>query len=232
MAHSLARSRMDVAAVRSSAVEFGWPGGPPILRLPELSIARGERVFVRGPSGSGKSTLLSLLSGVLVPTSGRIEILGQDLGALGAAGRDRFRGDHIGYVFQMFNLLPWLSVIENVTLPARFSRRRRERAGPDARAEARRLLAGLGLGDASLERRRVSQLSIGQQQRVAAARALFGRPEILIADEPTSALDEESRAAFLDLLRSEGEAQSATLIFASHETSLANRFDRVIGLPA
>lgn len=231
MARNSSPSLAEAAAVRLSAVEFGWPGGPPILRLPELSIARGERVFVRGRSGSGKSTLLSLLSGVLVPTAGRIEVLGQDLGALGAAGRDRFRGDHIGYVFQMFNLLPWLSVIENVMLPARFSRRRRERAGPDARAEARRLLAGLGLDDAGFEHRRVSQLSIGQQQRVAAARALFGRPEILIADEPTSALDEEARTAFLDLLRSEGAAQAGTLVFASHETALANRFDRVIGLP-
>lgn len=223
---------MDDAAVRLSAIEFAWPGASPILHLPELSIASGERVFVRGPSGSGKSTLLSLLAGVLVPTAGRIEVLGQDLGALGAAQRDRFRGDHIGYVFQMFNLLPWLSVLENVMLPARFSRRRRERAGADPVAEARRLLADLGLGDAGVAHRRVSQLSIGQQQRVAAARALFGRPEILIADEPTSALDEDSRAAFLDLLQSESGAQASTLVFASHETSLAGHFDRVIGLPA
>lgn len=223
---------MDDVAIRLSEIEFAWPGASPILRLPALSIASGERVFVRGPSGSGKSTLLSLLAGVLVPTSGRIEILGQDLGALGAAGRDRFRGDHIGYVFQMFNLLPWLSVLENVMLPARFSRRRRERAGADPASEARRLLAGLGLGDRGIEHRRTSQLSIGQQQRVAAARALFGRPEILIADEPTSALDEDARAAFLDLLQSECSAQSSTLVFASHETSLASHFDRVIGMPA
>lgn len=223
---------MDDVAVRLSAVEFAWPGAAPILRLPELSIARGERVFVKGPSGSGKSTLLSLLAGVLVPTSGRIEVLGQDLGSLGAAQRDRFRGDHIGYVFQMFNLLPWLSVLENVMLPARFSPRRRGRAGKDPSAEVRRLLAELGLDGADFGHRRVSQLSIGQQQRVAVARALFGRPEVMIADEPTSALDEDARKAFLDLLQSECAAQRSTLVFASHETSLAERFDRVIGLPA
>lgn len=220
------------AAVELEAVRYAWPGKPVLLDIAQLSIAPGERVFLRGPSGSGKSTLLGLLGGVLTPAAGRITVLGCDLARLSASARDRFRGDHIGFVFQMFNLIPYLSVLENVLLPARFSARRAARAarrGPLVQ-EAARLLASLGLADAALHARGVTELSIGQQQRVAAARALLGAPELLIADEPTSALDHDARAQFLELLMAECREQGSTLVFVSHDTTLGRLFDRDLSL--
>jgi len=219
-------------AIALDAVRYAWPGKPPLLDIEQLTIARGERLFLRGPSGSGKSTLLGLLGGVLTPAAGTVRVLGTDLAGLGASARDRFRGDHIGFVFQMFNLIPYLSVVDNVLLPARFSRRRAERAarhGAPA-AEAARLLAALGLGDTALHARGVTELSIGQQQRVAAARALLGAPELLIADEPTSALDHDSRRQFLELLMAECREQGSTLVFVSHDTTLGTLFDRDLSL--
>ena len=214
---------------------FRWSAGAaPCLDIPAFEVPAGERVFLYGPSGSGKSTLLGLLGGVLVPERGSLRLLGTELTALSAAARDRFRADHIGFVFQQFNLIPYLSVIDNVLLPARFSPRRMQRAsngGTALRAEAARLLDHLDL-DAGLRARPVTQLSVGQQQRVAAARALIGRPEIVIADEPTSALDAERQAAFLDLLARECAAAGSTLVFVSHDRRLAAGFDREIDLPA
>jgi putative ABC transport system ATP-binding protein len=220
------------AAVSIDHVRYAWPGKPTLLDIERLSIARGERVFLRGPSGSGKSTLLGLVGGVLTPAVGRIEVLGQDLAQLGASERDRFRGDHIGFVFQMFNLIPYLSVLENVLLSARFSTRRAARAARRGTpgAEAARLLTALGLGDMDVHARGVTELSIGQQQRVAAARALLGAPEILIADEPTSALDHDSRRQFLELLMAECREQGSTLVFVSHDTTLGSLFDRDLSL--
>jgi putative ABC transport system ATP-binding protein len=111
--------------IRLETLRFGWPGQPvPLLQIDRLALARGERLFLHGASGSGKSTLLGLIAGVLAPQSGAIEVLGQNLNELGAAARDRFRADHFGIVFQQFNLIPYLSVIENVTLPCRFSAER------------------------------------------------------------------------------------------------------------
>jgi len=217
-------------AVRLEAVRFAWKRGEPdLLDIGRLEIARGERLFVVGPSGSGKSTLLNLLGGVVVPRAGRVEVLGTDLCRLPGRRRDAFRAEHVGFVFQLFNLVPYLSLLDNVTLPCRFAPGRRRRA--EARAgsvggEAVRLLAGLELGDEGLRRRPVTELSIGQQQRVAAARALIGSPEIVVADEPTSALDEGTRERFLALLLAECAAQGTTLVFVSHDTRLGPRFDR------
>jgi putative ABC transport system ATP-binding protein len=217
-------------AIDLEQVRFGWGGAPALLEIDRLQIARGERVFLRGPSGSGKSTLLGLIGGVLVPAGGHVRLLGTDIAALGAAARDHFRGEHLGFVFQMFNLIPYLTVIENVLLPTQFSRARRERVGvARLRGEASRLLGALGLG-ADLLDRGVTQLSIGQQQRVAAARALLGKPDIVIADEPTSALDADARSGFLDLLMQECRAQEATLLFVSHDTALQVHFDRVLSM--
>ena len=190
-------------------------------------------MFIEGPSGSGKSTLLSLLGGVISPREGTVRILGSELSAMPARRRDRFRADHVGFIFQMFNLVPYLSMIDNVTLPCRFSHRRRQRVGLRAgglEAEARRLLARLELARPELIGRAVTELSIGQQQRVAAARALIGAPELLIADEPTSALDEGTRERFLDLLSAQCEEAGASLLFASHDTRLGARFDRRVSL--
>jgi len=216
-------------AVELEAVRFGWLPGRTVLEVPRLQVGRGERVFLHGPSGSGKSTLLGVVGGVLVTEAGSVRLLGAALDGLPAAARDRFRADHVGFVFQLFNLLPYLSVLDNVMLAARFSARRRERAG-DVQAEARRLLAALGLDRPGLRGRPVTQLSIGQQQRVAVARALLGRPELLIADEPTSALDADARESFLRLLMQECAAAEATLLFVSHDTSLGPLFDRRLSL--
>jgi putative ABC transport system ATP-binding protein len=206
-------------------IVFRWPGqAEACLDIAQFQVAADEQVFIHGESGSGKSTLLNLIAGVLTPQQGEIIALGQPLTALSAAARDRFRVDHIGLIFQQFNLIPYLSVLDNILLPCRFSRRRRERAGDPEQAAAT-LLRHLDL-DAGLWQRPATQLSVGQQQRVAAARALIGRPEIVIADEPTSALDAARQTAFLDLLRRECAAVNAALLFVSHDLRLADGFGR------
>lgn len=217
---------MTELAIDIEGLAFAWSDGRPVLDVPRFEVRRGERVFLRGPSGSGKSTLLGIVSGVLAAKRGRVRVLGEDLGSLSGARRDEFRAAHIGLVFQMFNLLPYLSVIENVLLPARFSAARRERAQPDPVSEAKRLLDELGIATTSSPARPVTELSIGQQQRVAVARALLGRPELVIADEPTSALDSDARDSFLRLLMAECSATGAALLFVSHDTALGGLFDR------
>jgi putative ABC transport system ATP-binding protein len=220
-------------AVVLSGVRYGWQPALPVVAIDELRIGHSERVFISGPSGTGKSTLLGLVGGVLVPQAGTVTILGTDLGALSTSGRDAFRAEHVGFIFQMFNLLPYLSVIDNVALPCRFSavRWRRAVAGSGGvPAEAARLLGRLGLDDPGLLRRPVTQLSIGQQQRVAAARALIGRPRLVIADEPTSSLDADARASFIDLLLAECRDAGSAVLFVSHDLSLAPHFDRRIAL--
>jgi len=221
---------MSDAAIAMEALRFAWPGHPPVLDIDSFAMTRGERLFLRGPSGSGKSTLLGLIAGVLQPAAGRIEVLGRDMSALSAAARDRVRADHLGVIFQMFNLVPYLSVTGNVTLPLLFSPVRRKTVGDDAEGEARRLLDRLGLSDPGLLNRRVSDLSVGQQQRVAAARALIGGPDIVIADEPTSALDSDARDRFIELLSEEAARTGAALLFVSHDRSLASHFSRAVDL--
>ena len=215
-------------------VRFCWRvGGPDVLALEHFGVARGERLFVEGPSGSGKSTLLGLLAGVTVPSAGSVRVLNQSLERMSGAERDHFRADHIGYIFQMFNLIPYLGIVDNVTLPCRFSKRRRERAlarTGDLAAEARRLLGHLDLADPELLARSVTELSVGQQQRVAAARALMGSPELLIADEPTSSLDADRRQSFVRLLFNECQESGSTLIFVSHDAGLEPLFDRTLRL--
>lgn len=218
--------------IELSDLSYAWPGHPPCLALAELRIEAGAQVFVHGPSGCGKSTLLNLLAGVLRPDAGHLRLLGHELTALRAGRRDRFRADHVGFIFQQFNLIPYLSVLDNVLLPCRFSRRRATRAleqSTGLQREAARLLEHLDL-DPSLWRRPATALSVGQQQRVAAARALIGRPELVFADEPTSALDQERQAAFLALLRNECTAAGAALLFVSHDRRLAAGFDRELSL--
>jgi putative ABC transport system ATP-binding protein len=223
-----------VSAVLSvESLRFRWPGADaPCVDIERLEIAAGEAVFLHGPSGCGKSTLLSLLAGVLVADAGRVTLLGHDWAALSGSARDRNRVAHVGYIFQQFNLLPYLSVLDNVLLPCRFSARRMAQASREAsaRAQAQQLLEQMGL-DASLWQRQAMLLSVGQQQRVAAARALIGQPEVVIADEPTSALDEGRREAFLDVLIAACQASRSALVFVSHDQRIAARFGRHILLP-
>jgi putative ABC transport system ATP-binding protein len=222
-----------VDIIRLGGVAFAWPGrGAFSLAVKDFALPARQRILLIGPSGSGKSTFLSLLCGILAPQAGRIEILGTDLTSLGAAARDAFRAEHFGIIFQMFNLLPYASVIDNVLLPLSFApnRRRRATAAGSAAEEAERLLARLGLEPGLLRGQSAANLSVGQQQRVAAARALIGAPEIVVADEPTSALDRDRQDAFLELLFAETGAAGATLIMVSHDQSLAPRFDRVVRL--
>ena len=220
-------------------VTFRWPGPSGLRKAPgfgiavdRFSLAPREKLLLVGPSGSGKSTLLSLIAGIAAPQAGRISILGTDIARLSAAERDRFRAEHLGVIFQMFNLLPYGTVVDNVLLALSFARKRRERAGGQAgeRQEAARLLSRLGLDDKLVAGRSAASLSVGQQQRVAAARALIGRPEIIVADEPTSALDAERQQAFIDLLLAESAAVGATLLFVSHDRRLAGHFDREVAL--
>ena len=218
--------------VSLSDLSFAWPGQPPVLDVKAFELNRGERLFLRGPSGSGKSTLLGLIAGVLEAKSGAVHVLDQDLSRLSGGQRDRIRADHLGVIFQMFNLVPYLSVVQNVVLPCRFSKRRLSEvhATGGAEEEAKRLLARLGLSDESLLSRNVTELSVGQQQRVAAARALIGNPALIIADEPTSALDADSRDRFIQLLSEEAQKTDAALLFVSHDGALAPLFDRAIDL--
>jgi putative ABC transport system ATP-binding protein len=231
-----ATTAATVDPVQLSQVVYAWGrASSAVLDIPELTIRQRETLFVKGPSGSGKSTLLSLLGGVVAAQSGEVRLLGTSLSDLSSAARDRFRVDHIGFVFQLFNLLPYLSLIDNVVLPCRFSRLRRKRAmrrSGDAHAEAARLLTHLGLDPARFSNRPVAELSVGQQQRVAAARALIGQPELIVADEPTSALDAERRSVFLELLFEEVAAADSTLVFVSHDPGLQRYFDRTVDLPA
>lgn len=216
-------------AIQLDGVRFAYKPGVDVLHVPALTIARGERVFLHGPSGSGKTTMLGLLAGVLRATSGHVRVLGRDLAAMSNAERDAFRAEHVGYIFQMFNLIPYLSVLENVTLPCRLNAARRARLGGRGLDEAGRdLLRALGIE--GLVGEPVTQLSVGQQQRVAAARSLLGAPELVIADEPTSALDADRREQFLELLFRVCADAGSTLVFVSHDRGLMPMFERVVSL--
>lgn len=217
-------------ALQISQLRFRWPGqSQDVLQVADMALPAGERLLVRGDSGCGKSTLLSLAAGVLLPSAGEVSLLGQAWQAMPARDRERRRADHVGYVFQQFNLLPYLSVIDNVMLPCRLSARRAQRSGHPEQA-AQHLLAALDLAPA-LWSAPASQLSVGQQQRVAAARALIGQPELVIADEPTSALDERRRDAFMQLLIEQCQQAGSALLFVTHDERLQAYFDHTLHLP-
>ncbi len=209
---------------------FAWPHAPQaVLRIPQLNVVAGETVFIHGPSGCGKSTLLSLLCGVLVASGGQVKLMGHDWAKLRPSRRDVWRADHLGYVFQQFNLLPYLSALDNVVLPCQFSRTRREGTQPMGGPvmAAQDLLTQMSLPPA-LWSQPATSLSVGQQQRVAAARALIGSPDVLIADEPTSALDETTREAFMNTLLAASQRTGCAVVFVSHDLRLAPHFDRCL----
>lgn len=203
------------------------------MSISDFSLGLEESLFLKGPSGSGKTTFLNLLSGVLIPQAGQIEILDQNISAFSRGKKDSFRGDHMGFIFQMFNLVPYLSVAENILLPAKFSKLRRARAHQKSGSlekEVKRLMQALQIEEA--ESSPASQLSVGQQQRVAAARAFFGSPELIIADEPTSSLDEDRKNNFVKLLMKQSKETRATCLFVSHDQSLAKHFDQSLEMKA
>ncbi|MCE2899636.1 MAG: ABC transporter ATP-binding protein, partial [Gemmatimonadetes bacterium] len=217
-------------AVELSRLRFAYRAGHDVLAIDHLTIARAETVFLHGPSGSGKTTLLGLLAGVLQATSGQVRVLGQDFSTMSSGARDAFRARHLGYVFQMFNLIPYLSVRENILLPIRLEAARRARLGTASFEAAVQDVAGQ-LDIARHLDSPIAELSVGQQQRVAAARALIGSPEVVIADEPTSALDTDRRERFLELLFQSCAKAHATLVFVSHDHTLMPLFSRIVELP-
>jgi putative ABC transport system ATP-binding protein len=199
--------------VRSLVQVFG---ARTVLDLPAWQVGRGAHSLVIGPSGCGKSTLLHLLAGLIRPSRGRIAIDGQDLTALGGAALDAFRGKRIGIVLQSMHLIGALNVRDNLRLARSLARQ------PPAPERIEGLLEELGL--ARLARTRPRQLSQGERQRLAIARAVVNRPALILADEPTSALDDANCAAVLDLLRRQAEGSGATLVVATHDQRLAPHF--------
>jgi putative ABC transport system ATP-binding protein len=217
-------------AIDVENLKFAYRRAKLVLDIAEMKVAEGEKIFLYGPSGSGKTTLLGILAGVLKASEGSVKVMGRDLTQMSGPARDALRGAHIGYIFQMFNLIPYLNVLENITLPCRISPERQRRLdGRGREEEAKKLAAQLGIGPIVSDG--VVDLSVGQQQRVAAARALIGAPELIIADEPTSSLDEDHRGVFLELLFDRCRELSSTLIFVSHDRRMIPLFDRAISLP-
>ena len=222
-------------SIKFNQVQFRYPKmNQPLLDIQSLRIASGEKIFLHGASGSGKTTLLSLIAGVLIPNQGSIEILDRNTTEMRPSQRDQLRADHLGFIFQIFNLIPYLSIMENVLLTTRFSNKRKSQAlrqNSSLVEEACRLLAALQLPTTeTFLKKSITELSVGQQQRVAAARAFIGSPEIIVADEPTSALDNESRDRFVGTLFTECQKNDTTLIYVSHDDSMANRFDRKLDI--
>jgi putative ABC transport system ATP-binding protein len=216
-------------AVDIEQLTFSYRAPKVVLRIPVLTIVKGEKIFLHGPSASGKTTLLGILTGALRASEGRVIVLGQDFSRMSGPARDALRGSRIGYIFQMFNLIPYLNVMENIMLPCRISAERQRRLnGRSREEEAKKLAARLGIGRIIGDN--VVDLSVGQQQRVAAARALIGAPELIIADEPTSSLDEDHREGFLQLLFNHCREIGSTLIFVSHDRRMMPLFDRAISL--
>ncbi|WP_420405309.1 ABC transporter ATP-binding protein [Nisaea sp.] len=221
------RDEKGTPAIKLSGVAFEWTETRFRIAIDAFRVERGERVLLLGPSGGGKSTLLGLICGISAPAQGQIEILGTNIASLSSARRDRFRAEHIGVIFQMFNLLPYASALENVRLGLAFAPERARRSATSETA-IEDLLTSLALPEGDLRRQPASRLSTGQQQRVAAARALIGGPELIVADEPTSALDGASQERFLELLFAQLDRQGASLLMVSHDDRLSPSFDRVI----
>lgn len=216
---------MSNTAISFESVQYAWDKQEsPFLVIDDLRIAPGEKLFLYGASGSGKSTLLNLMAGVLLPRAGSIHLLGTDVTRLSNRQRDQFRAQHMGIIFQQFNLIPYLNSADNLRMRIEFLPRDQQQA---AIAQIPLLLERLGI--AQVAQQQAHQLSVGQQQRVALARALLGSPRIIIADEPTSALDADLREEFMGLLF-EMLDEKTSLVFVSHDQQLLPRFNRVLNM--
>ena len=225
---------MTVAALELQNIEFSWPQqAKPLFAIAELTLQQGETLFIGGPSGCGKTSLLSLITGIQVAQQGTCRVLGKTMNQLSPSGRDRFRGEHLGLIFQQFNLLPFLTVQENIELPSKLFDRRFKKSRQlfgCVQKHVDSLCDALHL-EPALRQRPANLLSVGEQQRVAAARALLGCPSLIVADEPTSALDEDNKIDFLNLLLSTASAQNTSVITVSHDMRIASQFDRVFLMP-
>lgn len=215
-------------AIKNLKFDYGGTQGF-TLTIPQLDLAVGQTYLLLGPSGSGKSTLLNLLAGILRPTSGVLQLAGQDMSNVGPMHMDRFRGEHIGFVFQTLNLIPWLSLRDNIALGLAFAPKRRSRLTQGVDDTIEGLTARMNIGKQLIDRP-AAHLSIGQQQRVAAARALIGAPDIILADEPSSALDDANTQLFFDLLMGELDRSRQTLLAVSHDTRLGAYFDHALSV--
>ena len=223
------RSDLNAETIRLDSVRFYWSKNKDFkIFIPELKISEGEKVLLLGESGSGKTTLLSLVSGFLSPISGDIYLNEKNINSLSARSRDQYRSDNIGIIFQQFNLLPYANVIDNIILPLYFSKVRASKI-INQKETAINLCKSLRLPD-TVTRMQANNLSVGQQQRVAVARALIGNPSLVIADEPTSSLDSDAQNIFLDLMFAQIEKNNSSLLMVSHDTSLSSYFDRVIDI--
>ena len=220
---------MDAKLIKIDSLNFHWKKNSDFqLSVPSLTINEGEKILLLGESGSGKTTLLSLICGFISPLSGNITLGNTSINELNAKNRDRFRADNIGIIFQQFNLLPYAKVIDNILLPLYFSKQRSRRLDNPYQT-ALDLCNSLRLPEQT-KNMKASTLSVGQQQRVAVARALIGNPSLIIADEPTSSLDMSARKIFLDLMFSQISENQSTLLMVSHDPSLADHFDRTINI--
>ena len=220
---------MDESIIKIESLNFYWSKKSNFkIFVPSLEIKKGEKVLLLGESGSGKTTLLSLICGFLNPLSGSISINGNTINKLSSKTKDEYRADNIGIIFQQFNLLPYANVVDNVLLPLYFSQARSKNI-VNKRAAALELFKQLRLPD-DIAQYRASNLSVGQQQRVAVARALIGNPSLIIADDPTSSLDTNAQQLFLDLMFKQISENNSTLLMVSHDKSLSNRFDRQINI--
>jgi len=220
---------LDAKLIKIDSLNFHWKKNSDFqLSVPSLTINEGEKILLLGESGSGKTTLLSLICGFISPLSGNITLGNTSINELNAKNRDRFRADNIGIIFQQFNLLPYAKVIDNILLPLYFSKKRSSRLDNPYQT-ALDLCNSLRLPEQT-KNMKASTLSVGQQQRVAVARALIGNPSLIIADEPTSSLDMSARKIFLDLMFSQISENQSTLLMVSHDPSLADHFDRTINI--
>ena len=212
-------------AIKLANIRFHYSKRPDhtVLNIPQWSLNNTDQVFVHGPSGEGKSTLLSLISGLNTPNNGDVTVLDQCLNTMSNDQRDQFRAKNIGYVFQQFNLIPYLSAIDNLLLAARFSLKKNT---PALKDEITTVFNGLNIAEKDWSRP-TRELSVGQQQRVAIARALINKPQLLIADEPTSSLDQANKDAFMQLLMPMVTKNKMTLLFVSHDQSLSSYFEKV-----
>lgn len=208
--------------IQFSNIKFSYDNGQNlVLDIPQWQVSRRQHLFISGASGSGKSTLLNLLSGINSPDSGELLMLGQSLTNMSGRELDKFRAQKVGVIFQQLNLIPYLTVKDNILLAVYFATKK-EQLNIQNKIESLTEQLNLPL---SILSKQASELSVGQQQRVAIIRAMINEPEILIADEPTSALDAQSKSAFLQLLFELVNNTNCTLLFVSHDTSLVSYFD-------